>query len=507
MSVTSPSPESSRRSSIGSGGSTKTTIRYDVTPFKDLKPLVLKLATKRVWPGSKADDITVRKIAAGGFNRIIGLKRKKEEVILRLPHCKEANVNAEVSTLDFVRRHTTIPLPEVVSVDDKTNNDLKSKYCVQRLLPSGTVVSLYPGLTHSQKCQVARELGNAMNQMLAVKSNIAGRISGQPLDNQPLDNQPLDNQPLDNQPLDNQPLDNQPLDNQPLDNQPLDNQPLDNQPLDNPSTSTNKFLSKIRSWIKRGISLKWILGEDIIPLRQSHVPRSLFHIEPLLPRFDGLTTEEADRRIEGAGWGAAYSDPVAVRPYQAQAPQESTLDLLTTLCKINKANNLLFCKSIVGKPHLMDRLMLMAEQLAAQGRLNDRSYSLCHLDFHPRNILINPGARQIISGIIDWDSALFLPTFMACEPPMWLWAWNDEDDEDERYANDTPSTSEDQEIKAIFEEAAGETYLKFAYDPSYRLGRQLVKYIIEDVREDHLLKIVGQMLDEWDALCSQRQME
>jgi aminoglycoside phosphotransferase (APT) family kinase protein len=425
-----------------------------VEPFEKLEPRVLKLATERVWPGSKAGDITVRKIAAGGFNRVIGLGRKEEEVILRLPHCNDVDINAEVSILDFVRRHTTIPLPEVVSVDDKTDNDLDSKYCIQRLLPSGTVVSLYPGLTHSQKCQAARELGNVMNQMLAVKSNIAGRISGQP--------------------------------------------------LDNPSTSTNTFLSKIHSWINRRISLKWILGEDIITLRQSHVPRSLFHIEPLLPRFNGLTPEEADRRYKGAGFGTAYSDPVAVRPYQAKAPQESTLDLLTALCKINKTNSILSVPVREGMPHLMDRFILMAQQLADQGRLNDRSYSLCHLDFHPRNIMINPGAREIISGIIDWDSALFLPTFMACEPPMWLWAWDDEDDEDERHANDMPSTREDQEIKAIFEEAAGETYLKFAYDPSYRLGRQLVKYIIEDVRCDPAPEIVGQILDEWDALCSQR---
>ncbi|CAH0041644.1 unnamed protein product [Clonostachys solani] len=457
MPTTSSSPESSRSSSVGSCVSTTTTARYGLESFETLEPRVLKLATESVWPGSKAEDIAVKKIALGGFNRIIGLERKGEEVILRLPHCKGADINAEVNALDFVRRHTTIPLPEVVSVDDKTNNDLDSKYCIQRLLPSGTVLSLYLGLTHSQKCQVARELGNAMNQMLAVKSSIAGRISSKP--------------------------------------------------LDVPSASTNTFLSNIRYWINRDISLKRLLGKDIITLRQSHVPRSLFYIEPLLPRFDVLTTEEADRRFNDAGFGVAYSDPVATRPYQAHAPQESTLDLLTALCKAHKANNIRRCPLRAGMPHLMDRLSRMAEQLAAQGWLNDRSYSLCHLDFHPRNILINPGAREIVSGIIDWDSALFLPTFMACEPPMWLWAWNDEDDEDQRHANEIPSTREEQEIKAIFEEAAGKTYLKFAYDPSYRLGRQLVKYIIEDVRCVSTAEIVGQMLDEWDVLYSQSQME
>ncbi|VUC19774.1 unnamed protein product [Clonostachys rosea] len=457
MPTTSSSPVSSRSSSIGSCVSATTSACYSLESFGDLEPRVLKLATESVWPGSKAEDIIVRKIALGGFNRIIGLERKGEEVILRLPHRKDDDINADVSILDFVRGHTTIPLPEVVSVDDQANNDLGSKYCIQRLLPSGTVLSLYPGLTHSQKCQVARELGNAMNQMLAVKSSVAGRISSQPPGNS--------------------------------------------------FASINKFLSNIRCWINRGFSLKRISGKDTITLRQSHAPRSLFYIEPLLPRFDGLNTEEADRRFNPAGFKAVYSDPVAARPYQAQAPQESTLDLLTALCKANKANYIRHCPLRAGEECLMDRLSDMTEQLAAQGWLNDRSYSLCHLDFHPRNILINPGAREIISGIIDWDSALFLPTFMACEPPMWLWAWNDEDDEDQRQANDTPSTHEEQEIKAIFEEAAGKTYLKFAYEPSYRLGRQLVKYIIEDVRCTSTARIVGQMLDEWNALYSQSQVQ
>lgn len=41
--------------------------------------------------------------------------------------------------------------------------------------------------------------------------------------------------------------------------------------------------------------------------------------------------------------------------------------------------------------------------------------------------------KQGITGILDWDSALFAPLVLSCRPPMWLWAWSD-GPEDERLA-------------------------------------------------------------------------
>ncbi|KAH6983895.1 hypothetical protein EDB80DRAFT_875412 [Ilyonectria destructans] len=73
---------------------------------------------------------------------------------------------------------------------------------------------------------------------------------------------------------------------------------------------------------------------------------------------------------------------------------------------------------------------------------------------------------SIISGVLDWDSAVFAPMFMSCAPPMWIWAWQDDEDEDERTANDKPPTSEGVRLKLAFEEAAGKDFAKFAYEPA-----------------------------------------
>jgi Ser/Thr protein kinase RdoA (MazF antagonist) len=85
----------------------------------------------------------------------------------------------------------------------------------------------------------------------------------------------------------------------------------------------------------------------------------------------------------------------------------------------------------------------MAFDLDEDGWFNNNDMSLCHLDFEPRNILIDltrDPDRPIMGGILDWDGAVLAPSLMACALPMCLLAWADDEVEDERKANDVPSS-------------------------------------------------------------------
>jgi len=87
----------------------------------------------------------------------------------------------------------------------------------------------------------------------------------------------------------------------------------------------------------------------------------------------------------------------------------------------------------------------MTHELDAGGYFSQVWYSLAHLDLAPRNILIDVDtdtdtarSTNIITAILDWDSAMLAPCFLSCYPPVWLWGWRDDEDEDERAANDDP---------------------------------------------------------------------
>lgn len=154
----------------------------------------------------------------------------------------------------------------------------------------------------------------------------------------------------------------------------------------------------------------------------------------------------------------------------------------------------------IGWSKLQDRLATMAVQMDELGFLGYDLNCLCHLDLlgSPRNIMadIKPDGSLSITGILDWDSAVFAPKFVGCAPPMWLWAW-DEEGEDEKHANDTPSDPKDQEIKKIFEETVGDTFMPYAYKPEYRLARELFRFAKNGISSTTEMAEVEELLKEW----------
>ena len=124
-------------------------------------------------------------------------------------------------------------------------------------------------------------------------------------------------------------------------------------------------------------------------------------------------------------------------------------------------------------------------------------YCLCHRDLEPRNIIVD---EQGIAGILDWDSALFGPLLLSCGPPMWLWAWCDDGPEDERQAGELPATPEAQEIKSIFDDEAGSIYRRFAYQPQYRLARNLIRWMLDELHTNEDFREFERFCEEWAEL-------
>ncbi|KAL8892262.1 MAG: hypothetical protein Q9215_000775 [Flavoplaca cf. flavocitrina] len=160
----------------------------------------------------------------------------------------------------------------------------------------------------------------------------------------------------------------------------------------------------------------------------------------------------------------------------------------------------------------LTQLTTVAKEMDAAGLFKDVGFSLCHLDLAPRNVMvkIESDSPAQISGVLDWDSAVFGPSFLACEPPSWIWAWsnyedeNDDQDEDYReiHANDTPATPEDQELKRRFEDVVGVDMLKFFYNPRYRLARSLFSLALNGLRSNDAFPKTECLIQEWERLQS-----
>ena len=160
----------------------------------------------------------------------------------------------------------------------------------------------------------------------------------------------------------------------------------------------------------------------------------------------------------------------------------------------------------------MDAFSALSVQLDESGLLsNSRSqaerFVLCHLDLNmsPQNILVDVEQGELtITGILDWDSTILAPAFVACVPPMWIWAWSDDEPEDERRAGDVPASLEQRERKVVFEDAVGEDWLQYAYQPGYRIARKLCEFAVKGLHSSWKAEEADEMFGEWRGLKDER---
>lgn len=143
-----------------------------------------------------------------------------------------------------------------------------------------------------------------------------------------------------------------------------------------------------------------------------------------------------------------------------------------------------------------------AKRMDSLGILGDGQNCLCHFDLAARNVMVEilPNGSLTISGIVDWDSAVFAPTFVSCAPPSWLWTDQKLYDTDELEASSTPSTPEQEEIKGAFEEVVGFDWEWFAYRPEFRLARELFYFAQHGLPDGMATTKAQKFLKAWAAL-------
>lgn len=229
------------------------------------------------------------------------------------------------------------------------------------------------------------------------------------------------------------------------------------------------------------------------------------------------TTNVAPGRIEAVTNGDG-SQTFAIRPFEVSnspSAMDGELDGLSHATNAPSYKSTLdFFLSQFGrwkdvgsdnilKVTYMERLSAVASQMAAVGCLGENRYTLCHLDLiqSPRNIMVNIASDQslAISGLLDWDDAVFLPSFAGCVLPNWIWAWEGQNDDDENINDDEPATTEQKELKRAFENAVGPEYIHQGRETGFRIARRMIPWALHGIHATWDMKAVDSFLDDWAA--------
>ncbi|KAL2043663.1 hypothetical protein N7G274_003970 [Stereocaulon virgatum] len=437
--VTSNSPTMSRHTSIRSrsssssssaGGSCTSTVEYDQEPWSQFSQRVEKLCGT-LWPPPKTIRHVIstcqaakhlrsikclqqfvpvpqipllERLHGGGYNRIVGIMLPSsyggDKLILRVPREKRTRQDREVAVLDYVRSNTPIPVPTVIAKDFSCNNSLEKPYVLQRRVPGCDLGLIWNDINHSQRCDVARDVGKVVNSLLSLESPYHG-----------------------------------------------------------------------------------ILEATIDGTANTQFP----HIIPFeLKGCDGEIIDESESQI--------YMD------------YRNTLSFFETQFMRWRA---VACDGTI-LIEVFDAMLEVVREMDASGLFASLN-CLCHVDLHPRNIMVETetDVSLKVTAVLDWDEAVFALKQLNCEPPWWLW-----DDADYHLdenglspwpyemegANYLPSTPEKQELKHIFEAHAGPEYARLAYDKPSRLIRCLFRLATIGLQGNQEISAGQRVVREWKEL-------
>jgi aminoglycoside phosphotransferase (APT) family kinase protein len=154
--------------------------------------------------------------------------------------------------------------------------------------------------------------------------------------------------------------------------------------------------------------------------------------------------------------------------------------------------------------HVWDGFSVISESLQKREFL-DGPFGLTHGDLEGYNLLVDvkDSTNVEITGILDWDSAVFGPKFMSHRAPFWLWLDKDvdsDDADDEENANVEPQEERERELKRVFETEASEDFKKFAFQPQAILARRMFAILKDGMFSDYVVKEAEVIIQEWSQL-------
>ena len=120
---------------------------------------------------SSAEELTVTFLAEGSFNKTYTVDTKTKLLVksyvfrVSLPVEPGDKVRNEVATLDYVKRHTKIPVPTVIAYDSSSNNVLGFEWILMEKIPGSPLSDIWSILSYISKKAITREIASYVLQL------------------------------------------------------------------------------------------------------------------------------------------------------------------------------------------------------------------------------------------------------------------------------------------------------------------------------------------------------
>ncbi|KAG9188129.1 hypothetical protein G6011_02052 [Alternaria panax] len=188
---------------------------------------------------------------------------------------------------------------------------------------------------------------------------------------------------------------------------------------------------------------------------------------------------------------------VSNSPSEPQSSRNFLLDLCARQRAYAAAAKRPACNDLWG------RIIKMIETLYSLALTPDSSpFHLYHGNFQPRNLLASIASESTveITGIMDWDLALFAPAFLSTSAPFFMWNGGIVNENADGAVLLEPDDAEFLEAKRTFESVVGESFLKEAYCPELVLARRLWNILLGGFANGRDIFFAEEIVEEFERL-------
>jgi aminoglycoside phosphotransferase (APT) family kinase protein len=159
-------------------------IKYRFSNSQAVSRLRLNKFLRFIVPSSQTP--LIERLRGGDYNRVTGITlplsytEQERKLILRTPREEGTRPDRDVAILDYVRQRSSIPVATIAANDFSSDNPLGQPYVFQHRIPGTDLNLIWEELNHSQRCTVARELGNVIRTLLSMESPFTGIVDAKP---------------------------------------------------------------------------------------------------------------------------------------------------------------------------------------------------------------------------------------------------------------------------------------------------------------------------------------
>ncbi|KAG7285357.1 hypothetical protein NEMBOFW57_009983 [Staphylotrichum longicolle] len=125
-------------------------------------------------------DAEIKYFAKGTFNRLYSLTNStwNKAYLFRVSIPVEPffKTESEIATMEYVRRHTTMPIPRVIAFSSSDDNELGYEWILMEMMPGEPLRKLWPTMPDDARVRFFAELAVHTKQLVALRFSKYGNI-------------------------------------------------------------------------------------------------------------------------------------------------------------------------------------------------------------------------------------------------------------------------------------------------------------------------------------------